>query len=99
MIWLPALPGPAPGDCCTPSSTEAPMHDLQLSINGMNCRHCVRDVTARLRDVHGVRRVVADARTSRVGLSGTMTTRDVRDALADTSYTVQVLSEPPPARP
>ena len=71
------------------------MSDLELIITGMSCRHCVRDVTARLRDVPGVHTVVADARTSRVRLGGTMTTADVRAALTGTTYTVRLVSAPP----
>ncbi len=71
------------------------MSDLELIITGMSCRHCVRDVTARLRDVPGVRTVAADARTSRVRLGGTMTTAAVRAALIGTTYTVRLVSAPP----
>ncbi|WP_372729847.1 heavy-metal-associated domain-containing protein [Nocardioides sp.] len=70
------------------------MTDLELIVAGMSCRHCVREVTARLRDVPGVRTVVASARTSRVRLGGTMSAADVRAALAGTSYTVQLVSDP-----
>lgn len=67
------------------------MPTIVLLIGGMSCRHCVREVTSRLRDVAGVGTVIADARTSVVRLSGTMTMEDVLGALRDLSYPVQHL--------
>ncbi len=69
------------------------MSDLELIIRGMSCRHCVRDITARLRDVPGVRIVAANARTSRVSLHGSMSTADVKNALAGTTFRVEVLPD------
>ena len=67
------------------------MPQLRLAVTSMRCRHCVRDVTARLRDVPGVTMVVADAASSTVELEGTMLVADVEAALRDTSYVVTVL--------
>ena len=69
--------------------------DLEVIVEGMRCRRCVREVTARLRDVPGVRTVVANARTSRVRLGGTMSIDHVRAALAGTSYAVHVVEGQP----
>jgi len=44
------------------------MPTIGLMIDGMWCRHCVREVTSRLRDVPGVDTVTADAGRSMVGL-------------------------------
>ena len=44
------------------------MPTIGLMIDGMRCRHCVREVTSRLRDVPGVDTVTADARRSMVRL-------------------------------
>ena len=71
------------------------MRDLHLLVGGMGCRHCVREVTARLRDVPGVERVVADAARSHVLLTGSMTTSDVLRALADTTFVARIIAEPP----
>ena len=70
------------------------MRHLQLTVTGMGCRRCVRDVTARLRDVPGVQTLTADAATSLVRLSGAMTREDVLDALRGTTYVVDVLETP-----
>jgi copper chaperone CopZ len=62
------------------------MNEMNLHVGGMGCRRCVREVTARLRDVPGVRTVVADSGTSTVRLSGSMTAEDVLDAFTETTY-------------
>ena len=62
------------------------MRLIELVVDGMRCRRCVREVTARLRDVTGVVRVTADASTSTVTLLGTMTEADVKSAFVGTGY-------------
>jgi copper chaperone CopZ len=69
------------------------MPELSLFVRGMGCRGCVRDVTARLRDVAGVEWVVADVRLHQVRLHGSMSLSDVRDALAPTTFAVSVLPQ------
>lgn len=69
------------------------MPTIALKIGGMSCRHCVREVSSWLRDVAGVDTVIADAGTSVVRLSGTMTVDDVLGALRELSYPVQLLDE------
>lgn len=69
------------------------MPTIGLMVESMRCRHCVREVTSRLRDVPGVDTVTADAGTSVVRLSGTMTVDDVLGALRELSYPVQLLDE------
>lgn len=54
---------------------------LLLDVPSMTCRHCVRAVTAHLRDVEGVHTVEADAVAARVVVWGTMSTADVLLAL------------------
>ena len=62
------------------------MSQMTLYVAGMGCRRCVREVTARLRDVSGVQTVVADSATSTVRLGGSMTVEDVLDAFVGTTY-------------
>ena len=72
---------------------------VRLLISGMGCRRCVREVTARLRDVPGVQTVVADAGTCRVRLGGTMSAADVMTALAGTTFDVTLLDPASPSDP
>ena len=62
------------------------MRHIELTVAGMTCRRCVREVTARLRDVPGVSKVTADGRRSVVRVSGSMTEADVLAAFAGTTY-------------
>lgn len=66
------------------------MRDLRLSVQGMGCRRCVREVTSRLRDVPGVSTVAADISTSTVRLVGSMSDADVLEAFADTTYVARI---------
>lgn len=56
--------------------------DVMLLVTGMSCRHCVRQVTACVRDVPGVETVEADRVTGQVRLRGRFALRDVLSALA-----------------
>ena len=62
------------------------MDQMTLHVGGMGCRRCVREVTARLRDVSGVKTVVADSATSTIRLGGSMAAEDVLDAFAGTCF-------------
>lgn len=76
-----------------------PGQQLVLRVTGMACRHCVREVTALLRDVAGVETVEADATTCRVRLCGSFAVADVLSALQRSGDAVEVLAEhtqPPP---
>ena len=69
------------------------MPTIGLMVGGMRCRHCVREVTARLRDVPGVETVMADTKSSVVELVGTMTVDDVLGALRGLTHPVELLGE------
>ena len=62
------------------------MRQLSLFVGGMGCRRCVREVTARLRDVPGVETISADSGDCVVRLSGSMQLADVLAAFAGTTY-------------
>ncbi len=61
------------------------MDQLNLHVGGMSCRRCVREVTARLRDVPGVETVSADPGDCIVWLSGSMQLDDVLAVFVSTT--------------
>jgi copper chaperone CopZ len=61
---------------------------IALHVPGMTCRHCVRIVTARLRDLPGVVMVAADAAAEEVTVQGEVSEDRVRAALAEVSVLV-----------
>ncbi|WP_246159610.1 cation transporter [Nocardioides antri] len=65
---------------------------MTLYVGGMRCRRCVREVTARLRDVLGVETVAADSGSSTVRLSGAMTVEDVLRAFVGMTYEPRVVA-------
>src|SRR4029079_11199156 len=75
------------------------MSEMTLYVGGMGCRRCVREVTARLRDVPGVQMVVADSATSTVRLGGSMTVEDVLDAFVGTTYRTDLVCTAPRQSP
>ena len=70
------------------------MRQLNLFVDGMRCRRCVREVTALLRDVPGVEMVSADATRSVVQLVGTMQPRDVIAGFHGSPFTPSLLPTP-----
>jgi copper chaperone CopZ len=70
--------------------SEPVMPQLNLFVGGMSCRRCVREVTARLRDVPGVETVSANPGDCLVRLSGSMQLADVLTAFEGTSYRPEV---------
>jgi copper chaperone len=59
---------------------------VEMQVPGMTCRHCVRAVTARLRDLPGVVAVEADAEHARLVVHGDVTADQVQAALGDVSF-------------
>ena len=66
------------------------MRQLNLFVGGMSCRRCVREVTARLRDVPGVETISANPGDCMVRLSGSMELADVLAAFTGTTYRPQL---------
>lgn len=66
---------------------------IRLSVSRMNCRACVRDVTARLRDVPGVNTVHADRTTGVIVLNGLMTEAEVLAVFEGSSHQAVVLPD------
>jgi copper chaperone CopZ len=73
------------------------MSTLTLRVPGMTCRHCVRKVTAVLRDVPGVRLVQAYLTTATAVLRGEPTVADVPAALDEEGFPGTVLPAAPRA--
>lgn len=65
------------------------MRSLRLHVDGMGCRHCVRRVSAWLRDVPGVETVAVDPHRG-VVVTGTMSAADVV-ATVESAYRVEVM--------
>ena len=68
------------------------MTQMTLHVGGMSCRRCVREVTARLRDVPGVETVAANAGMSTVRLGGVMIAADVLRAFGGTTYRPEIVA-------
>jgi copper chaperone CopZ len=71
-----------------------PSRQLSVFVAGMSCRRCVREVTARLRDVPGVETVSANPGNGVVRLSGSMQLTDVLAAFTGTTYRLEPLRPP-----
>jgi copper chaperone CopZ len=64
------------------------MSNLQLSVPGMTCQHCVRTVSAALSDVANVTAVHVDLETKLVTVSGGTDEAAVRAAVAEAGYAI-----------
>jgi copper chaperone CopZ len=62
-----------------------------LQVRGMGCRRCVREVSARLRDVVGVQLVSADVEGETVSIVGDMAPEAVLAAFSGTAYRPRVV--------
>ena len=71
------------------------MGRIALSVPGMTSRHCVRTVTAALRDVPGVESVTTDAPSTTVVLSGRVSVPDALAALDACGFPGTAVPRPP----
>ena len=69
------------------------MPKFNLYVGGMGCRRCVREVTARLRDVPGVETVSADPVDCLVRIAGSMRLHDVLVVFAGTTYRPELIDD------
>ena len=65
---------------------------LRMCVPGLTCRHAVRVVSARLRDVPGVESVEVDAPAGWVVVGGPVDAQQVRAALVEAGYSPDPLS-------
>ncbi len=75
-----------------PPDGGSPTREVVLVVTGMSCRHCVREVTACLRDVPGVETIQADRATCQVRLRGHFVLSDALSALARAGNQAQILA-------
>ena len=68
------------------------MMAVTVCVPGLTCRHAVRVVSARLRDVPGVQSVEVDASAGLVVVRGSVDAREVRAALVEAGYPPEPLS-------
>ena len=64
---------------------------LTLHVRGMGSRRCVREVSARLRDVVGVQLVTVDPTGQTVTVVGDMSADDVLAAFSGTTYSPRLV--------
>ena len=65
---------------------------VTMYVRGLTCRHAVRVVSARLRDVPGVQSVAVDAPAGLVVVRGPVDAREVHAALVEAGYPPEPLS-------
>lgn len=70
------------------------LDETVLSVPAMTCRHCVRAVSAQLRDVAGVVALEADATTRTVRVQGSAEPDALRSAAAAAGYEAVLVSRP-----
>lgn len=64
------------------------MTTVALHVSGMTCRQCVRALSARLRDLPGVRTVQADSGTGSLVVEGEVSEQQVRAVLGGIGFVV-----------
>lgn len=82
-----------------PADADGVRTTLTLLVPGMTCRHCVRTVTAGLRDVPGVEAVQADASSATVVLHGSAAAGEVLAALVNVGFPGRLAPGSGPAEP
>ena len=75
-----------------PSNPEPAAEETVFSVPAMTCRHCVRAVSAQIRDVAGVVALEADATTRTVRVQGRADVDALRSAIAAAGHEVVLVS-------
>ena len=68
------------------------LHETVFSVPAMTCRHCVRTISAQVRDVRGVVALEADTTTRTIRVQGAADPDAVRSAIAAAGYEALVVS-------
>jgi copper chaperone CopZ len=69
------------------------MRRVILTVRGMSCRRGIRQVTAKVRDVEGVRTVVVDPQSCSIVVLGNVTSAALLDALVATGFDPAVIQD------
>lgn len=70
------------------------LEETLFSVPAMTCRHCVRAISAQVRDVMGVVALEADTTTRTIRVQGAADPDAVRLAIAAAGYQARVVSPP-----
>ncbi len=74
------------GSMQRPDPVGPAVQEIVLSVPAMTCRHCVRAISAQVRDVPGVVAVEADLTTRTVRAQGTPQPDALLSAITDAGY-------------
>ena len=81
------------------SNPQGPtLQETVFSVPAMTCRHCVRAISAQVRDVRGVVALEADTTARTIRVQGAADPDAVRSAIAAAGYEALVVSPSSPAQ-
>jgi copper chaperone CopZ len=75
-----------------PTPQGPTLQETVFSVPAMTCRHCVRAISAQVRDVRGVVALEADTTTRSIRVQGPADPDAVRSAIAAAGYEALVVS-------
>lgn len=81
-----------------PNPRGTTLEETVFSVPAMTCRHCVRAVSAQVRDVTGVVTLEADAATRTVRVQGSADPDALCSAIAAAGYEAVVVSRSEPSQ-
>ncbi len=75
------------------SNPQGPtLQETVFSVLAMTCRHCIRAISAQVRDVRGVVALEADTTTRTIRVQGAAEPDELRSAIAAAGYEAVVVS-------